>query len=99
MADWSPEIADPLVHALSACFTGSISASFSALIFAASIVQILNCDIVAEEKCARISDHSDSNPMPARMLIARRDNLRETIAALELRLRADQRVSVPADPA
>jgi hypothetical protein len=63
------------------------------------IVQILNCDIVAEEKCARISDHSDSNPMPARMLIARRDNLRETIAALELRLRADQRVSVPADPA
>jgi hypothetical protein len=63
------------------------------------IVQILNCDIVAEEECARISDHSDSNSMLARMLIARRDNLRETIAALELRLRMDQRVSVPADPA
>jgi hypothetical protein len=59
------------------------------------IVQILNCDITTEEERARISDHSDATyPMLAKMLAARRDNLRDTIAALESRLGTEQGVSV-----
>jgi hypothetical protein len=50
-------------------------------------VQLLNCDIANEEEWTRISDRSDAAySLLARMLAARRDNLRETIAALEQRL-------------
>ena len=50
-------------------------------------VQLLNADIAAEEERARIFDRSDSAyPILARMLATRRDNLKETIAALERRL-------------
>ena len=50
-------------------------------------VQILDCDVAAEEERARVFDLSDSAyPILARTLAARRDNLRDTIAALERRL-------------
>jgi hypothetical protein len=56
------------------------------------IVQILDGDITAEEEQARIFDPSQVEyPMLARTLAARRDNLMDTIAALERRLsRLDQ---------
>jgi septation ring formation regulator EzrA len=51
------------------------------------LVQLLDCDIATEEERARISDRSDRvYPILARTLAARRDNLRDTIAALEQRL-------------
>jgi hypothetical protein len=50
-------------------------------------VQILGCDVATEEERVRVSDRSDpAYPILARALAARRDNLRETIAALEQRL-------------
>ena len=50
-------------------------------------VCLLDCDIATEEERARISDRSNSAyPILARALAARRDNLRDTIAALEQRL-------------
>jgi hypothetical protein len=50
-------------------------------------VQILDCDVATEEERVRVSDRSDpAYPILARALAARRDNLRETIAALEQRL-------------
>jgi hypothetical protein len=50
-------------------------------------VQILDCDVATEEERARVSDRSDpAYPILARALAARRDNLRDTIAALEQRL-------------
>jgi hypothetical protein len=51
------------------------------------IAQILDTDIAAEEVQARVFDPSQAvYPMLARTMAARRDNLRETIAALERRL-------------
>ncbi|SHI07086.1 hypothetical protein [Bradyrhizobium erythrophlei] len=51
------------------------------------IVQILDTDIAAEEEQARVFDPSQAEyPMLARTMAARRDNLWETIAALERRL-------------
>jgi hypothetical protein len=51
------------------------------------IVQILDSDIAAEEEQARIFDRSQVEyPMLARTLAARRNNLMDTIAALEQRL-------------
>jgi len=51
------------------------------------IVQILNSDIAAEEGRAGVSDCLQAEyPMHARGLAARRDNLKDTIAALEQRL-------------
>jgi hypothetical protein len=51
------------------------------------IVQILDSDIAAEEEQARVFDPSQAEyPILARTLAARRDNLKETIAALERRL-------------
>ena len=51
------------------------------------IVQILDTDIAAEEEQARVFDPLQAEyPMLARTMAARRDNLRETIAALERRL-------------
>ena len=50
-------------------------------------VRIINQDIAAEEERARVSERSDpAYPILARALAARRDNLRDTIAALEQRL-------------
>src|ERR1700729_1481300 len=50
-------------------------------------VRLLDCDIAAEEERSRISDRSNSAyPMLARTLAARRDNLRDTIAALKQHL-------------
>jgi septation ring formation regulator EzrA len=51
------------------------------------LVRLLDCDITTEEERARISDRSEpAYPILARTLAARRDNLRDTIAALERRL-------------
>jgi hypothetical protein len=51
------------------------------------IVQILDSDIAAEEKQARVFDRSQAEyPMLARTMAARRDNLLNTISALEQRL-------------
>ena len=50
-------------------------------------VHLLNCDIASEEERTKISDRSDAAySILARMLAIRRDNLRDTIAALERRL-------------
>jgi hypothetical protein len=50
------------------------------------LVRLLDCDITTEEERVRISDRSDpAYPILARTLAARRDNLRDTIAALEQR--------------
>ena len=55
-------------------------------------VHLLNCDIASEEERTRISDRSDAAySILATMLAIRRDNLRDTIAALKRRLqRPDQ---------
>jgi septation ring formation regulator EzrA len=51
------------------------------------IVQILNSDITAEEQQAGVFDTSQAEyPLLVRTLATRRDNLKETIAALEKRL-------------
>jgi hypothetical protein len=50
------------------------------------IVQFLNFDIATEEKHGGVFDRSDS--LLAGMLAVRRDNLVDTIAALEVRLAA-----------
>jgi hypothetical protein len=51
------------------------------------VVQIIESDIVAEEEQAGVFNRSQAEyPMPARALAARRDNLRDTITALEQRL-------------
>ena len=48
------------------------------------IVQILNDAIAAEEQLVGVTDRFQAGyPMHARELAARRDNLRDTIAALE----------------
>ena len=50
-------------------------------------VRLLNCDITTEEERVGISDRSDAAyPILARMLANRRDNLNDTITALEQRL-------------
>jgi hypothetical protein len=53
------------------------------------IALVLNCDIATEEAHEGVFDRSDvTYPLLARMLAARRDNLGDTIAALEVRLAA-----------
>jgi hypothetical protein len=50
-------------------------------------VQLLDSDITTEEKRAGISDRSDAAyPILARILATRRDNLKDTISALERQL-------------
>jgi hypothetical protein len=57
-------------------------------------VQLLDFDITTEEERTRISNRSDAAyPVLARMLAARRDNLRKTIAALEQRFSKLDRAS------
>jgi hypothetical protein len=55
-------------------------------------VQLIDCDIATEEGRSGISDRSDAAyPVLARMLATRRDDLKDTTAALEERLsRLDQ---------
>jgi hypothetical protein len=61
-------------------------------------VRLLDCSINTEEERVRISDRSDARyPILARMMATRRDNLKDTIAALERRL-SDQAEPV-AEPA
>jgi septation ring formation regulator EzrA len=51
------------------------------------VVRILNCDIATEEERTRVFDRSDAKySILARTLAARRNNLSDTIAALEQRL-------------
>jgi hypothetical protein len=51
------------------------------------VVQVLDCDVQTEEERSRIFDRSNANyPILARTLVARRENLKVTIAALETRL-------------
>jgi ABC-type transporter Mla subunit MlaD len=51
------------------------------------LVRILDCDIATEEERAGVFDRSNgAYPELARTLAPRRDNLRNTIAALEQRL-------------
>jgi hypothetical protein len=51
------------------------------------VVRILDSDIETEEERARVSNRfSSAYPIIARTQAARRDNLKETIAALERRL-------------
>ena len=53
------------------------------------IFQILNEAIVAEEELAGVSNRSQAGyPLHARKMAARRDNLKDTIVALEQRLSA-----------
>jgi septation ring formation regulator EzrA len=61
------------------------------------IVRILDSDIAAEEQQARIFDRSQVDyPMLARTMATRRDNLLNTISALEQRLaKLDQAELVP----
>jgi hypothetical protein len=50
-------------------------------------VQLLDCDITAEEERTRVSDMSDAAySILARMMATRRDNLMDTIDALKQRL-------------
>jgi hypothetical protein len=50
-------------------------------------VRLLDCDIATEEERSGISDRSDpAYPILARMPAARRDNLKNTISALEQQL-------------
>ena len=51
------------------------------------IIEILDCDIATEEERTLFFDRSDAKySILARTLIVRRDNLRNTVAALEQRL-------------
>jgi hypothetical protein len=53
------------------------------------VARVLESDIAAEEERSGVSDPFDAAyPILARMMTARRDNLRETIVALERRLSA-----------
>ena len=69
-----------------------VGAAVIGMVVAVDSVQQLNCDIASEEERTRISDRYDAAySILARMLAIRRDNLRDTIAALERRLpRPDQ---------
>jgi hypothetical protein len=51
------------------------------------LIQILDCEIATDEERAGVSDRSDPTyPILARTLAVRRNNLRDTITALEQRL-------------
>ena len=62
------------------------------------IVRILDSDIAAEEEQARIYDRSQVEyPMLARTMAVRRDNLLNTISALQQRLATLDRAEVVAE--
>ena len=51
------------------------------------LVRLLDCNIAIQEECVGISDQTDvAYPVLARAMATRRDNLRDTITALERRL-------------
>jgi len=57
-------------------------------------VWLLDCDIATEEERVGISDRSDvAYPILARTLATRRDNLTDTISALEQRLSGPDQAS------
>lgn len=57
-------------------------------------VRLLDSEIATEEERARVSNRFDAAyPILARTLTARRDNLKETIAVLELRLQYPVRLT------
>jgi hypothetical protein len=62
------------------------------------VVRVLDSDIAAEEERSGVSDPQNAAyPSLARMLTARRNNLKETIGALERRLFSKQsKLIVPA---
>ena len=63
------------------------------------VVQIIESEIASEEEQAGVFNRSQAEyPMPARALAARRDNLRDTITALEQRL-ANLAVTAVPEPA
>jgi hypothetical protein len=63
-------------------------------------VHFLDCDIATEEERAGISDRSAvAYPILARMLATRRDNLKDTITALERRLARLTQTEMLAEPA
>jgi hypothetical protein len=63
-------------------------------------VRLLSCDIASEEERTKISDRSDATySILARMLAIRRDNLRDTIAALGRRLPRQDQAELVAEPA
>jgi hypothetical protein len=63
-------------------------------------VQLLDCDIAIEEERTMISDRSNAAySILARMLVARRHNLRNTIAALEHRISEFDQVELVAEVA
>jgi hypothetical protein len=63
------------------------------------VVQIIESEIAAEEEQAGVFNRSQAEyPMLARALAARRDNLRDTITALEQRL-ANLAVTAVPEPA
>jgi hypothetical protein len=69
------------------------------LVDLAETIEQLNRDIAAEEERVRIFDVSaPAYPILAKSLIARRDNLRSTIAALVKRLSAINRPDVERPP-
>jgi hypothetical protein len=56
------------------------------------VARVLESDIAAEEERSGVSDPFNANyPVLARTMTARRNNLRETIGALERRLSAQSR--------
>jgi hypothetical protein len=64
------------------------------------LARLLDCNIAVQEECVGISDRSDvAYPILAKTLAARRDNLRETIAALEQRLSTLDRAELVAEVA
>jgi septation ring formation regulator EzrA len=55
------------------------------------VVRVLESDIATEEERAGVSDpHNANYPVLARTMTARRNNLKETIGALERRLSSKQ---------
>jgi hypothetical protein len=60
-------------------------------------VRIIESDISIEEERARVTDRSDAAyPLLARICVVRRDNIKNTIAALDRRLSNLVRESEPA---
>jgi ABC-type transporter Mla subunit MlaD len=58
------------------------------------LVRLLDCDVATQEEHAGVSDpFSAAYPVLARGMTARRDNLKDTIAALERRLPLESSVS------
>jgi hypothetical protein len=63
-------------------------------------IRLISCDIIIEEERTGISNRSDTTySILARMMAARRDNLKDTITALEKRLSTLDQAELVAEPA